>query len=60
MKPTMFNPLQEIIFCDDFDQGLNGWVCLAPNFRQDRMEYYESLMGFADWAPPMLSSATFG
>ena len=55
-----FNPLSEIIIQDDFDSGLNGWINLAPNFREDKMDYYPSLKWLTDWGPPMLSSATFG
>ena len=58
--PDSYKPLSEIIFYDDFDRGLNGWINLAPNFAQDRMEYYPALQRFSDWGPPMLSSATFG
>ncbi len=57
---TGFTPLQELIVYDDFDTGLNGWVNLAPNFQEDKMDYYPSLKWVSDWGPPMLSSATFG
>ena len=60
MVPShLYDPLPEIIFCDDFDTGLNGWVNLTPNFRQDAMAYYDSMHRFTDWGPPMLSSNTF-
>ncbi len=55
----LYEPLQDIIFSDDFDEGLNGWVVLTPNFRQDAMDYFPSYKYLADWQPPMLSSATF-
>ena len=55
-----FYPLEEIILNDDFDHGLNGWVSLTPNFRNDKFEYFPAGQQFTDWGPPMLSSATFG
>jgi hypothetical protein len=58
--PDRFRPLPEVIFYDDFDTGLNGWISLNPNFRQDRMEYYPALERLMHWGPPMLSTATFG
>jgi len=30
-----YKPLKHILFADDFDKGLNGWITLMPNFRQD-------------------------
>jgi hypothetical protein len=55
----LYDPLEEILFQHDFDNGLCGWVVLSPNFRQDEIDYYPSQKKFADWGPPMLSSATF-
>ncbi len=55
-----FDPLEQIIFHDDFDEGLQGWVVLTPNLRQDALDYFPAQKRFADWGPPMLSSATFG
>lgn len=54
-----YDPLEKIIFADDFDTGYNGWITLMPNFRQDRFDYYDSFKGWTSWGPPMLSSATF-
>ena len=54
-----YNPLKNIIFADDFDEGYNGWLTLMPNFRQDKFDYYDSFKGWTSWGPPMLSSATF-
>ncbi len=56
----LYDPLPQIIFHDDFDQGLNGWVVLSPNLRQDVIDYYPAQKKYAHWGPPMLSSATFG
>jgi hypothetical protein len=55
-----YYPLEEVLFYDDFDQGLNGWVNLTPNLRQDTFDYFPAGKHFTDWGPPMLSSATFG
>ncbi len=55
-----FDPLEQIMFHHDFDEGLNGWVVLTPNLRQDVVDYFPAQQRFADWGPPMLSSATFG
>lgn len=54
-----YKPLSKILFSDDFDKGYNGWLNLTPNFRQDKMDYYEAAKGWTSWGPPMLSSATF-
>lgn len=55
-----FDPLPTIICHDDFDTGLNGWMPLTPNFRQDVLDYFPSQRRHAEWGTPMLSSATFG
>jgi hypothetical protein len=54
-----YNPLQQIIFHDDFDHGLNGWVVLTPNLQQHELDYFPAQKKFSEWGPPMLSSATF-
>ena len=51
-----FDPLEQIIFHHDFDEGLNGWVVLTPNLRQDVVDYFPAQQRFADWGPPMLRS----
>lgn len=58
--PHTFDPLSEIICHDDFDHGLNGWMPLTPNLRQDAMDYFPSQRRHIDWGNPMVSSATFG
>src|SRR5690606_37422978 len=55
-----FRPLEEVICHDDFDTGMNGWMPLTPNLRQDAMDYFPSQERHKDWGAPMLSSATFG
>lgn len=55
-----YEPLERVICYDDFDRGLNGWMPLTPNFRQDRMDYFPSQRRHIDWGAPMVSSATFG
>lgn len=54
-----FEPLSNVICYDDFDQGMNGWMPLTPNFRQDVMDYFPSQRRHIDWGAPMLSTATF-
>ncbi|HUV06967.1 MAG TPA: DUF6772 family protein [Spirochaetia bacterium] len=56
----LYNPLLEILFCDDFDNGLNGWTAYAPNLQQDVMEYYPAQQRFTQVGPPMLSTMTYG
>jgi hypothetical protein len=55
-----YRPLKNILFADDFDKGLNGWINLMPNFRQDEFDYYPAQTGWTSWGPPMLSTATYG
>jgi hypothetical protein len=55
----MYKPLSEVLFCDDFDNGLNGWVAYAPNLQQDVMEYYPAQQRFTQVGPPMLSTMTY-
>jgi hypothetical protein len=55
-----YNPLSRIICYDDFDHGLNGWVPLTPNLKEDEIDYFPSQRRHIDWGAPMLSSATFG
>lgn len=54
-----YRPLSTIICYDDFDHGLNGWMPLTPNLRQDAMDYFPSQRRHIDWGTPMLSSASF-
>lgn len=53
---SRFDPLSRILFFDDFDRGINGWVGLSGNHPGDldRMAPH-----FADLRPPQLSSCTF-
>lgn len=55
-----YNPLSKIICYDDFDRGLNGWVPLTPNLKQDEIDYFPSQRRHIDWGAPMLSTATAG
>ena len=43
-----FDPLEQIMFHHDFDEGLNGWVVLTPNLRQDVVDYFPAQQRFAD------------
>ena len=52
---SRFSPLPRVLWCDDFDRGLQGWTGLIGNYEGslDAM-----LPGFRDLRPPMLSNAT--
>jgi hypothetical protein len=52
---SRFEPLPRILFFDDFDDGLHGWIELIGNYEGalDSM-----LPPYRDLRPPMLSSAT--
>jgi len=54
---SKFDPLEEIIFFDDFDYGLNGWTEVLGNYqaKYENVTDYPELM---DSRPPMLSTAT--
>ena len=56
---TLYDPLSEILFCDDFDNGLNGWTAYAPNLRGDAIEYFDAQQRFSQVGPPMLSTMTY-
>lgn len=55
--PTLsrFDPLERILFLDDFDDGMHGWSTLIGNYEGslDTM-----LPGYWDLRPPMLSNLT--
>ncbi|MBI3972656.1 MAG: hypothetical protein HY332_15370 [Chloroflexi bacterium] len=52
---SRFDPLARVLFFDDFDDGLHGWMELIGNYEGslDSM-----LPPYRDLRPPMLSSAT--
>ena len=52
---SRYDPLERIIFYDDFDEGINGWSELIGNYEHslDSM-----LPDYADMRPPMLSNLT--
>ena len=52
---SRFDPLPRIIYHDDFNRGLRGWVELIGNY-EDSLD--SMLPPFADLRPPMLSSGT--
>jgi hypothetical protein len=54
-KLSRFEPLDRILFYDDFDQGLQGWSELIGNYEHtlDAM-----LPEYRDMRPPMLSNLT--
>ncbi|HLT94891.1 MAG TPA: DUF6772 family protein [Membranihabitans sp.] len=54
-----FQPLENILTFDDFDNGLNGWVNLMPNYTLDNFGVRDSIIEKTQWGPIMLSSATY-
>lgn len=52
---SKFNPLDRILFADDFDTGMCGWSELIGNYEGSLDTI---LPPFRDLRPPMLSSAT--
>ena len=52
---SRFDPLERIIFYDDFDEGIRGWSELIGNYEHtlDSM-----LPEYSDMRPPMLSNLT--
>ncbi len=55
----IYEPLQRVIFRDDFDEGLCGWTAYAPNLKQDELEYFPAQQRFTMVGPPMLSSMPY-
>ena len=53
--PSHFDPLERVIFYDDFDEGTRGWSELIGNYEHslDSM-----LPEYSDMRPPMLSNLT--
>jgi len=57
---SRFQPLQNVLICDVFSTGLNGWMALMPNFTQaPNFDTRESVVVKHQWPPVMLSSATY-
>ena len=50
-----YEPLENVLFYDDFDRGPSGWTALIGNYEHslDTM-----LPGYRDLRPPMISNAT--
>lgn len=55
-KLSKYNPLPTIVFFDDFNLGMNGWLEVIGNFTDsvDNVTRYPEIM---DSRPPMLSTA---
>jgi len=53
---SKFNPLPHILFCDDFDEGINGWTELQANHSGNLDDLKPNMR---DMRPPQLSSCTF-
>jgi uncharacterized protein DUF6772 len=54
-----YSPLLRFISADDFDNGLNGWIDLRPNFVGPDFAEHSDDIDLIHWGPVMLSSATF-
>ena len=52
---SSFEPLQRLLFYDDFNDGVNGWGALIGNY-EDRVD--AMLPEYMDMRPPMLSNLT--
>ena len=52
---SRFDPLDRILFADDFDTGLNGWTLVMGNYEDSLDSMLEPYKG---WRPPMLSNLT--
>jgi len=52
---SKFDPLSRIIFYDDFDDGMNGWVGLIGNYENSLDSMLE---GYRQLRQPMLSNLT--
>lgn len=53
---SKYNPLSRILFFDDFDEGVNGWVELIGNHPGDLDKVRPTM---ADLRPPQISNCTF-
>ena len=54
-----FDPLPRVLVADDFDDGMNGWLDLRPNFVAPGFREHSQDIDLIHWGPTMLSSATF-
>lgn len=52
---SRFDPLERILFHDDFDRGLQGWTALIGNYEHSLDSI---LREYRDLRPPMLSNLT--
>ena len=52
---SRFDPMERVIYFDDFDQGMNGWTCLVGNY-QDSLDTMTT--SYARHTQPMLSQIT--
>ncbi|MCX6931279.1 MAG: hypothetical protein NTZ29_01125, partial [Verrucomicrobia bacterium] len=53
---SKFSPLKNILFADDFDNGINGWCELIGNHDGDLNKVRKVM---EDLRPPQLSNANF-
>jgi hypothetical protein len=52
-----FQPLEHLVTHDDFDDGMQGWMDLTPNFVNEDFRQHRTQVDLADWAPIMLTGA---
>ena len=57
---SRFQPLGRILIYDIFNNGLNGWMTIMPNFTEyPDFDVPKTLVNKDQWPPVMLSTATF-
>ncbi|MBK9166120.1 MAG: hypothetical protein IPM24_01510 [Bryobacterales bacterium] len=55
MTLSAFDPLPRVLFADDFDNGLNGWITVIGNYEDSLDSIIPEYQG---WQAPMLSNLT--
>ncbi|MCC6679334.1 MAG: hypothetical protein IT445_00380 [Phycisphaeraceae bacterium] len=59
VQQTLYHPLTHVLSADYFNQGMNGWMELMPNFTQPGFNSRKSIVEKKRFGPVMLSNATF-
>lgn len=54
-----FDPLDQVLCYDDFNDGQAGWLDLRPNFVLPGFREHSREIDLTHWGPTMISSATF-
>ena len=55
---SRFDPLDRIVFYDDFDHGLSGWTELMGNYTDPDDTFFQLPWARRQYRPPMLSNLT--